>query len=45
MARVHGEAVPELVEITETFDAMAAEMEAHMAYEEYVLFARLPAAS
>ncbi len=38
VARVHGAAVPELVEIAETFEAMASEMEAHMSFEEDVLF-------
>lgn len=41
VAKVHGEAVPELVEVADTFEAMAAEMEAHMAYEEEVLFAAI----
>lgn len=38
VARVHGEALPELGEIAATFESMASEMEAHMAYEEDVLF-------
>lgn len=41
VARVHGEAVPELVAVADTFENMAAEMEAHMAYEEDVLFAAI----
>lgn len=41
VAKVHGEAVPELVEVADTFETMAAEMEAHMAYEEDVLFAAI----
>ncbi len=38
VARVHGHAVPELVDIAEAFDALADELESHMAYEETVLF-------
>ena len=38
VARVHGDAVPALREIAETFDTVAAEMQEHMEYEENVLF-------
>lgn len=41
VAKVHGEAVPELVEVADIFESMAVEMEAHMAYEEDVLFAAI----
>lgn len=41
VAKVHGEAVPALVEVADTFETMAVEMEAHMAYEEDVLFAAI----
>jgi regulator of cell morphogenesis and NO signaling len=38
VARVHGEANPEVIQIAEIFDGLAAEMEEHMRKEERVLF-------
>lgn len=38
VARVHGDTEPALRDIASTFQAMAIDMEAHMAYEEEVLF-------
>lgn len=38
VARVHGSARPELVEIARLVEELAAELEAHMAKEEHVLF-------
>jgi regulator of cell morphogenesis and NO signaling len=43
VARVHGGACPELVDIAIHFDAVAREMEAHMASEERVVFPRIKA--
>lgn len=38
VARVHGHAQPELVEIADRFETLAAELEAHMRLEETVIF-------
>ena len=38
VARVHGEAHPEVVEIARLFEAVAAELEQHMMKEENILF-------
>ena len=43
VARVHGGAHPELVEIAALFDEVAEELEAHMAEEEAVVFPRIKA--
>lgn len=41
LARVHGAANPELVEIRRLFDEMATELEQHMMKEEQILFPRI----
>ncbi|CAN5515662.1 iron-sulfur cluster repair di-iron protein [soil metagenome] len=41
VARVHGGERPELVEIAELFEAVAAELETHMAAEEDIVFPRI----
>jgi regulator of cell morphogenesis and NO signaling len=38
VARAHGDAHPELIDVATTFDGLADELEEHMAKEEHVLF-------